>query len=170
MILRAAVVLMVLFVAALLQTALLPALGIGGFRPDLLLAVTVAFALREGPAAGARVGFLAGVVADVLLAESVLGLTALVLVLVGATVGAARPYLAPDSATAPWTLTFVAAAVATAGYGAVARLLGDERYSLDLVLSATVVVALSTTLMAPPVHAVVRRLCRRFPAQQVATA
>lgn len=165
MIVRAAIVTLVLLTAALLQTALFPYLTLAGFRPDLLLLATMAFALHDGPMSGIRVGFAAGILSDVLVDQSALGLTALVFVGVGYAVGTARPYLAHGSVTAPVLLAFVSGLLGTAGFGVLSRLLGDERYTFQLVLQASLFVALYNTLLAPIVVGIVDRLGDRYPVE-----
>jgi rod shape-determining protein MreD len=162
-ILRALVVALLLVTAALLQTTLFPFLSLAGFRPDLLLLVAVAIALHDGPMAGARVGFAAGLLADLLIAQAQVGLAALVFGAVGFVVGMARPYLAPESFTAPLILAFLSGALGTAAYGVLALLLGDDRVTVPLLLQASLVVALYNTLLAPFVFAAVGRLSDRFP-------
>lgn len=160
---RTAVVALVLLTAALLQTTLFPYLMLAGFRPDLLLLVTAVFALHEGALAGLRVGFAAGILTDLLLNQSPVGLSALVYLGVGYTIGLARPYLAPESVTAPVIMAFLSGLLGTAGYGLLSRLLGDERYTSTLVLQASLFVALYNTLLAPIVSGIISRLGRRFP-------
>jgi rod shape-determining protein MreD len=160
---RVGVIALVLVTAALLQTTLFPYLMLAGFRPDLLLLVTAVFALREGALTGVRVGFAAGLLSDLLLNQSAVGLSALVYLGVGYTIGLARPYLAPESVTAPVIMAFLSGLVGTAGFGVLSRLLGDERYTSSLVLQASLFVALFNTLLAPIVGGVVVRLTRRFP-------
>lgn len=163
MILRVVAVGLLLVTAALLQTALFPFVTLGGFRPDLLLLVTLAIGLRDGPLAGLRVGFAAGLLTDLLVSQSPVGVAALVYTTIGFVVGLARPYLAPDSVTAPVILAFVTGLVGTATYGVLALLLGEERITTVLLFQASVAVALYNTLLAPVVLAVVRRLSSRFP-------
>lgn len=167
---RAAMVTLVLVTAAIVQTALLPYVPLGGFTPDLFLLTTTAFAMRDGAGTGVRVGFAAGLLADLLLQQSPIGLTALVLVGVGYTVGLARPYLAPESVTAPLLLAFLSGALGVAGYGTLSRLLGDERFTLELVATNAIVVAVLNTLLAPIVVGVVRSLDERFPIERAARA
>ncbi|MDP8932208.1 MAG: rod shape-determining protein MreD, partial [Actinomycetota bacterium] len=97
---RAIVIALLLFTAAVLQTALFPHITLAGFRPDLLL-LTAVFALREGPLTGTAVGFGAGMLGDLLLAHPPLGLSGIVLLAVGYAVGVLRPYLAVGSVTPP---------------------------------------------------------------------
>ena len=163
MILRVVAVGLLLVTAVLLQTALFPFLTLGGFRPDLLLLVTVALGLRDGPLPGLRVGFAAGVLTDLLVSQSPVGLAALVYCVVGFVVGLARPYLAPDSVTAPLFLAFLSGLLGTAWYGVLALLLGDDRVTPLLLFQGALAVALYNTLLAPLVLAVVRQLSQRFP-------
>lgn len=156
---------LVLVTATVLQTTLFAHLTIGGFRPDLLLLVVVGVALRDGAGSGVRVGFAAGLLADLLLNQSAVGLSAVILLGVGYTVGLARPYLAPESVTAPLILSFLGSLFATAGYGLLSRLLGDDRFSTALVIQATIYVTLFNTLLAPVVVGAVTRLSERFPVE-----
>jgi rod shape-determining protein MreD len=160
---RVAVIALVLVIAALLQTTLFPFLMLAGFRPDLLLLVTVAFGLREGALAGLRVGFTAGVLSDLLLNQSPVGLSALIYLGVGYAIGISRPYLAPESVTAPVIMGFLSGLIGTAGYGLLSRLLGDDRYTMTLVVQASLFVALYNTLLAPVVVGLISRMTRRFP-------
>lgn len=168
MIVRAGVIGLLLVTAALLQTAFVPLVVLGGFRPDLLLLVTVAFALHDGPATGVRVGFSAGLLMDLLLNESAAGLSALVYVGVAYAVGVVRPYLAHESMTAPLLLAFLSGLVATGGYGLLSRLMGDQRFTFELVASASLFVAFFNTILAPPVMGLVDRLDERFPLEGTA--
>lgn len=168
--LRVALVALVLVTAGIVQTALLPHVPLGGFTPDLLLLTTTAFAMRDGAGTGVRVGFAAGLLADLLLQQSAMGLTALVFVGVGYTVGLARPYLAPESVTAPVLLAFLSGLLGTAGFGILSRLLGDDRFTLELVLTNSAVVAVLNTLLAPIVVGLVRLLDARFPVEGAARA
>lgn len=168
MILRVVAITLLLVAAAVLQTALFPSLTLMGFRPDLLLLVVLAVALRDGPFAGARVGAAAGLLADLLIAQAPVGLAMLVYAVIGHAVGLARPYLAPDSITAPLLLAFVSGLVGTAGYGILGSLLGDDRVTPALLVQASVAVALYNTLLAPVALGVVRRLGDRFPVGRAA--
>ncbi|HEX2027473.1 MAG TPA: rod shape-determining protein MreD [Nitriliruptorales bacterium] len=165
---RAAVIGLLLFSAAVLQTALFPHLAIAGYRPDLLLLVTAAFALHDGASTGVLVGFTAGVVTDLLLVQPSLGLSTVVLVSVGYAVGLVRPYLAIGSVTAPVAIAFASGVAGTAGYGLLSRLLGDPRFTLELVAQASLMVGLYNTVLAPPAFVLVGGLTGRFPPQRTA--
>lgn len=166
MIRRAGMVTLVLVTAAILQTSLLPFLSLSGFRPDLLLLVTIAFALRDGLLTGLRVGFAAGVLVDLLLNESPVGLTALVFVGVAYAVGVARPYLAPDSWSAPVILSVMGTLVGVAGYGMLSAVLAEDPIAMGLILQASLVSAIYALLLAPVVDGLVRRLSEQFPLER----
>lgn len=162
---RVLLVALLLLVAAALQTAVLPALAIGGFRPDLLLLVAVAFAVDDGPEVGVRVGFAAGLLTDLLVATSALGIAALVGALVGYAVGTLRPFLAPNSSTAPLLLCLVGSTVGALAHGLLSTVLGDAVASPELLVTAAVVVGVTHTLLIPLVLRATRALSERFPAQ-----
>lgn len=165
---RVGVLALVVVTAALLQTAVFPHLTIAGFRPDLLLLVTVSFALREGVGSGIRLGFATGLMADLLVNQTAVGLQALVFLAVGYTVGIARPYLAPESLSAPLVVAFTSGLVGAGGYGLLARLLGDEAFSLERIVAAALFVALYNTLLAPIVVNALAQLSERFPPERSA--
>lgn len=166
MIQRVGMVTLVLVTAAILQTSLLPFLSMSGFRPDLLLLVTIAFALRDGLLSGLRIGFAAGVLVDLLLNESPVGLTALVFVGIAYAVGVARPFLAPDSWTAPVILSVAGTLVGVAGYGLLSAVLAEDPIAVGLIVQASLVSAIYALLLAPIVFGLVRRLSDQFPAEQ----
>lgn len=166
MIQRVGMVALVLVTTAIVQTSLLPTLSLSGFRPDLLLLLVIAFALRDGLLTGLRVAFTAGVLVDLLLNESPVGLTALVYVGIAYAVGVARPYLAPDSLSAPMILSVAGTLVGVAGYGLLSAVLAEDPVSLALVATAALVSSLYALLLAPIVMGVVRRLSDQFPIEQ----
>ena len=72
----------VVFVASMLQVVIVSTLVVGGGSPDLLLVVVVALGLLRGSSAGAVLGFVGGLVVDVVTLGT-LGVTSLVLTLAG---------------------------------------------------------------------------------------
>lgn len=170
MIPRIAVVALVLVTAAIVQTSLLPFVALSGFRPDLLLLITIAFALRDGLLAGLRIGFAGGVLTDLLLNASPVGLTALVFVGVAYVVGVARPYLAPDSFTAPVILSVMGTFVGVAGHGLLSAVLAEDPISFGLVLTAAIISSIYALLLSPITFGIVRRLSELFPVEQSSLA
>ena len=85
---RAALVLVLLLTALLLQLTVLPLLGLPGATPDLLLVVVAALGLSAGEVRGAVAGCAAGLALDLVPpADGVLGLSAVVLTVVGYAAG-----------------------------------------------------------------------------------
>ncbi len=163
MIARTVVLALALVTVAVIETSLLPFLPLRFVQPNLLLLIVLGIALHDGVMPGLRIGFLAGLLADLLVAQAPVGSATLVFTAIGGIVGTARPYLAPSSVTAPLILAFVTGVLATAAYGAMSLLLGDERVTWEVLATASLRVGLFNTLLAPVVLAVVRRLSTRFP-------
>ena len=92
--LRAGIFALLILLAILIKTIVLPAVAIGTFRPDVLVLVVVAVALVEGPDTGLRLGFAAGLTQDLLSGGAALvGLGALVMMGIGYAAG--RPAALP---------------------------------------------------------------------------
>lgn len=72
----------VVFVAAVVQTAVFSGMSVLGGVPDVLLVTLVAVALVRGATTGAVAGFFAGLVVDIAPLDT-LGLTSLLLTLAG---------------------------------------------------------------------------------------
>lgn len=157
-----------LVLAAAVQTAVLPMVSIGGFRPDLLLLLVVAFAVDDGPEVGVRLGFVAGLATDLLLATSAIGVAALTHACVGYAVGSLRPYLAPNSATAPLLLCFGGSVAGALALGVLSSVLGDASASVGLLTTAAVVVGVTHAILLPFVRRVTLGVSSRFPAQGTA--
>lgn len=165
MITRFGIVGLVLITLALLQTAVFPYLAISGFRPDLLLLAVMAFALRDGPVVGLRVGFAAGLLADLLLDFSAVGITTIVFLGVGYIVGLSRPYLSDESFSAPLVLAATTGFLGTAGVAVLSGLLGEQPFGFGLIAQASVLVAAYNVVLSPIVVGMVTRLVDRFPAE-----
>ena len=163
MIARVVVLGALLVATAVVETSLLPFVPLRVLEPNLLLLVVLAIALHDGALPAVRVGFLAGLLADLLVAQAPAGSATLVFTAIGGIVGTARPYLAPSSVTAPLVLAFVTGVIGTAAYGLMSLLLGEERVTWEAVTSASLRVGLFNTILAPVAIALVRRLSTRFP-------
>src|SRR5580704_6564212 len=81
---------LLLLVAILLETTIGSDLRVRGVAPDLMLLLTICAGLTGGAEAGAWVGFFAGLMADLFLTSTPLGLSALTYCLIGAAAGALR--------------------------------------------------------------------------------
>lgn len=100
-----------LVLAVLIQTALVSDLRIGGVAPDLMVVVVICAGLTGGAEAGAWVGFWSGLLTDMFLTSTPVGLSALTYCLTGAAVGALRASVLQERRS----LVPVAGLVGTAG-------------------------------------------------------
>lgn len=82
--------------AVVVQTSVGADLRVDGVAPDLILLVTLCAGLFGGPRQGVLVGFAGGLLADVFLVDTPLGLSALTWCLVGYAVGVLRATALPD--------------------------------------------------------------------------
>jgi len=147
----------VVFVAALLQVVIVSSLVVAGGAPDLLLVVVVVLALLRGSIPGAVLGFIGGVVVD-LVTLGTLGVTSLILTLAGFWAGRYGETTGRDRRFAPviavGTITVLAGA-----FGYVLHYLLDE----EVVAAHALVTALAPAfvwniLLALPIRALVRAI------------
>jgi rod shape-determining protein MreD len=157
----------VLFVAALLQTAVFSDVIVLGGSPDVLLVALVAVALLRGSLVGAVAGFFGGLIVDVALLGT-LGVTSLLLTLAGYWTGRYGETTAQDRRYAP----YLSVAVITFCYlvGELAlRFMLAEPAPVETVLIDTFFQTLALNLLVTwPIYSVVRRLLPvRLPARIV---
>ena len=152
----------VLLTALLVSTVVLPALAIGGIRPELVVLTVVGFALADGPDTGLRYGFSAGLATDLLSGTGLVGVSALVLLLVGYLVGLSRPYLTVAPTVGMIVMGGLAAAVAVAGGGTLSLLLDPAQSTGPSVLRAAIGSGIYSALLAPFVCHPIRALSGRF--------
>lgn len=151
---------LVIFVAALLQVALVSSLDLGGGTADLLLLALLAVALLRGAIVGAVAGFFGGLLVDVMTLDT-LGVSSLLYALAGYWAGRYGETTGRDRAHAPLLTVLVATiAVAYVGYG-LHFLLGEE-VSARRALFDTLLPALAwNAVVALPVFALCRSLLGR---------
>jgi rod shape-determining protein MreD len=145
----------VVFVAGMLQVVIVSSLVVEGGAPDLLLVVVVALGLLRGSVPGAVLGFVGGLVVDVVTLGT-LGVTSLVLTLAGFWAGRYGETTGRDRRLAPviavGTITVLAGA-----FGFVLHYLLDEEVVAGHALVTALVPALVlNVVLALPVHALVR--------------
>lgn len=145
-------------VAVLVQIAAVSQLALFGATPDLAPLIVVSVGLLAGPVAGAVTGFAMGLFVDFALLQT-LGVSSLVLVVVGHFAGRLRETVRdPDATLLPLAAGAAGSACALVVFSIMQFLLGVESpVSLELFrqILATVLI---NTLLALPVHALVRRL------------
>jgi rod shape-determining protein MreD len=153
---RALLLALLAITGVVVETAVLGGATLDGSKPELLLLLTVALAMNEGPAFGATAGFALGMATDVLL-DLPKGLSALVFTAVGYGAGRARAQMAAPTAWLPIAMIFVATAAGVLAYGGLGMLLGQHVAGRALLRHA----ALSSSynsLLTPFVFPVVRAL------------
>ena len=145
-------------VVVLVQIAAISQLSFLGATPDVVPLVVISVGLLAGPVPGAVTGFSMGLFVDVALLQT-LGVSSLVLVIVGHFAGRLRDTVRdPEATLLPLAAGAVGTAAALVVFSLIQFLLGVEApVSLELFrqILATVLI---NTLLALPVHALVRRL------------
>lgn len=142
----------------LVQTAALSQLSLLGAVADIAPLVVASVALLVGPINGALFGFGVGLLVDVALLQT-LGVSSLVYVTVGWFAGRLRETLRDPQATLlPLAAGAVATLMALVMFSVIQFLLGVEAPVSVELLRQIVSTVLITTLLALPVHAIVRRL------------
>jgi len=147
----------VIVTALLLQTTVFADIRLLGARPELMYLITIVFAMLEGPSSGAIAGFSGGMAQDFFL-DQPKGITALVLTLLGYTVGMLRQYIVSPSPALP---VFLVAGGTFAGvlfYGLVAFLLGQLDTGLLYLLRVAFLSAVYNAILTPLLYPVLRRV------------
>lgn len=120
--LRAAVL---VFLAALVQVSALGGADVGGITPDVLVVVVILLAWSRGSLVGACAGFSAGLLVDTVTLGR-LGVSSLLLLLVGYWAGRYAETTGRGRAFAPYLTVLVLAALHGLGALALAALLGES--------------------------------------------
>jgi rod shape-determining protein MreD len=144
-----------------LQLAAVSQITVFGVPADLTPLLVASVGLLGGSVAGASFGFCLGLFMDTVLLQT-LGLTSLVLTVVGYGAGRLRELRDPAHSLVPVAVGAAASAVAVIGFSVLQFLLGvDAPVSFLLVRQILLVIVLGT-LLALPVHAVCRRALRPY--------
>jgi len=147
-----------LFVAAIVQVAILAGAHIFGGTPDLLLVTLVAVALLRGTTVGAAGGFFAGLLVDTANLE-MLGLTSLLLTVAGYWIGRYGETTGRDRGHAPFLSVAVVTFLYEVGALVVHFMLGQHAPAGAVFRDVWPSIALNLILTAP-VYALARRLLR----------
>ncbi len=154
-------------VAVALQSTLLARVTLLGVIPQLVLVVVVCLAFLDGERVGVVVGFAGGLLQDLLLPQSIIGLTALVYTLIGYGVGSLRHFAPSESVWSPVFAVAIASAIAELSYAMLAIILGQEWVSLSFTARVTGLVVLYDTLLTPFAFPLLRRVSARFRPEKV---
>ena len=148
-----------LFVAAILQVAILDRIRILHATPDLLLVTLVGVSLLRGSLFGATGGFFAGLVVDT--ADlGTLGLTSLLLTIAGYWIGRYGETTGRDRAHAPFLSVAVVTVLVALGQLVLHFMIGDHVSARLVLLDALAPGILLNLLLSPPVYGLCRRLFR----------
>lgn len=165
---------LLLFAAAILQVTLVASGGIAGGSFDLLLVVLVAVALARGSVVGALGGFGGGLVVDTATLGT-LGLTSLLLTIVGYWIGRYGETTGRDRAHAPYLSVVVATILYAAGAFGLHALLGNDVSARLVLLDWLPPSVVLNLVLALPVFWLARRVlapsgATRAPRAEVRTA
>lgn len=145
-------------VTVLVQIAMVSQLSLFGATPDVVPLVVASAGLLAGPIPGALTGFGAGLLVDVALIQT-LGVSSLVYVIVGHFAGRLRETVRdPQAFLLPLAAGGVGTLVALVAFSVIQFLLGVESPVSFELLSQIIGTVLVNTLLALPLHALVRRL------------
>jgi rod shape-determining protein MreD len=146
----------VALLGVVLQAAAVSQIEIFGVPADITPLLVAAVGLLTGSVSGAAFGFAVGLLVDMALLQT-LGVSSLLLVSIGYGAGRLRELRDPAHGLVPMGVGAAAAATATFGFAVLQFLLGvDVPISVLLVRNILLGVVLGT-LLALPVHALVRR-------------
>lgn len=138
------------------QEAAVSQISVFGVSADLGPLVVMSVGLLAGSIAGAVFGFAAGLLVDLVLFQT-LGITSLLYVAIGYWSGRVRETLDPAHGLVPLGMGAGATAVAGFGMALIQFLLGVDAPVSVVLLQQIFVTILVNTLLALPVHHLVRR-------------
>ncbi len=145
----------VLVLALLVHTTVLPEFRIAGVMPDVMLLLAVAAGLEGGPMYGALMGFGAGMLADLVLSTP-LGLSSLVFTVVGYAVGVTKGGLLRDTWWFPVLVAMVASSAGVGLFALAATVIGDTHVLNAHLTTIMLVVGATDGILAPLVVRLVR--------------
>ncbi len=147
------------FVAVLVQESAVSQVTIFGVSADLTPLVVMSVGLLCGSLTGAVFGFFTGLMIDLVLVQT-LGITSLLYIAIGYWAGRLRELRDPSHELVPLAGGALASAFAGLGMAVIQFLLGVDAPVSLLLLQQILIVVLVNTLIALPVHALVRRIIR----------
>jgi len=158
---RTLLIALLVITGLVIETSILGEATLGGAKPQLLLVMTVALAMGEGPALGAGFGFTAGLATDLLTGLPV-GLTAITYTIVGVVVGTTRAQVQTPSAWLPAAMEFAATFAGLLFYGGISLLLGVESAGGSALVTHALLAACYSALLTPFLYPLVRGLGARL--------
>jgi rod shape-determining protein MreD len=150
---------LILILTVVLQASFFSYLSILGVAPYLVPVVVVSLGLLGGGLVGAVCGFVAGLLMDSLLLQT-LGVSSLVLLLIGYLAGRYREGIEITSGIVPALLAGAFTLLASAGFAAIELMLGVDAPVSLLVVREILVQGLLAVILAFGVYPLVRRILR----------
>jgi rod shape-determining protein MreD len=142
-----------LVVGILLQTSIGDDLRVDRVAPDLMLLLAICSGLFGGARQGVVVGFTCGLLSDIWLTDTPLGLSALTFCLVGYCVGALRETLLPEGWLLVPVLAFAGTAAGVVGFVGLGDVVGQSQLVLvgrsELIRIVGIESAANTVLSLP---------------------
>jgi rod shape-determining protein MreD len=155
-----------LIVALVIETTFGGDLRVLGVAPDLMLLLALSGGLVCGPTAGAWIGFSAGLLADLALTTTPLGLSALAWCIVGWGIGTLRAYLLPDGRATRPAIAFLVTIGAILLFLIVGELVGQTELAApgrDWIIRVVLVEGLWNALLVIPAVAALGWAARGLP-------
>jgi rod shape-determining protein MreD len=152
-----------ILIAILIQTALGSDLRIFQVAPDLMVVIVICAGLTGGTEAGAWVGFCTGLLTDMFLTSTPVGLSALTYCLIGAAIGALRASVLQDHRALLPVAALVGTAVAVILFVGAGDVLGQTQLlgaGRSWLIRVVVIESLWSAVLAFPVGFVYARLAR----------
>lgn len=156
----------VLVLALILQETFGADLRVLGVAPDFMLLVAICGGVVCGPTTGAWVGFLAGLLTDLTLTTTPLGLTALVWCLVGWGIGSLAAFILPESRAVRPAVTFLATVAAVLLFLLIGELVGQTELvapGRSWIIKVVVIEGLWNALLSIPTVIILRWAARGLP-------
>ena len=150
-----------LVVVGLLQTALMPHLALWGVFPDLPILVVASWGLLRGPVEGSLWGFIAGVTID-LFSGGPFGAATLSLVIVGLLAGLGKASALHSNITLPVLVVFLVTIIHNLIYLLVLQISGLNVTWLESLWRITLLSAALNALLTPPIFWFMRWTYIRF--------
>jgi rod shape-determining protein MreD len=147
-----------LFIALILQISVMSDLRVKGAAPDLMLLLAVCAGMADGPETGALVGFVAGLLIDLFLQTTPVGLSALTYCIVGFGVGTLRHTVIRDSWWLAPLTSLIASGAGVALFVVIGVMVGQSQLTAlpatSLVEIATIVAVMNAVLAVPVIRVV----------------
>ncbi|MBO0729859.1 MAG: rod shape-determining protein MreD [Acidimicrobiaceae bacterium] len=152
-----------LLLGVLLQTTVASDLRVGGVAPDFMLLLAVCGGLAGGPEHGAFVGFFAGLLSDLLVTNTPLGLAALTYGIVGYGIGLLRANVLPQGRLLAPLMAVIGTAAGVVIYVGVGDLVGQHQLIAEgrsWLLRVALVEAVFNAVLSVPVSWLFDRAAR----------